>query len=105
MRFQKRIKYAILDRLRSAWQNSIGWKLAVKLDAKHPEWCWATLATKLGMGREIRNWRDCESTGICELDMKANGSCWCGKMMTPEFKARILKEQEVPIFDKEGGEA
>src|SRR4029077_20432391 len=49
---------------RKLWERTIGMRLALWLDKRHPDWCWAALCVDLGLGWDIRGaMENAESSG------------------------------------------
>jgi hypothetical protein len=64
-------------------------KIAVWLDRRRPDLCWASLCTwALG----YRDRRDGFDIIICEVDCRRNGTCWCGKLVRPDVRERLEAE-------------
>ena len=60
-------------------------RLALWLDRRHPDWCWATLCTDLALGWDLWHWREnAKNISVCRMDCERNGSCWCGKLHREE---------------------
>lgn len=83
------------------WMRWIGMRLALWLDKRHPDWCWADTCTYVGMAWDIPwLWRtssenkaaDCKSVCL-DTDYRKNGSCWCGKNMSPEMRKNFEQHQ------------
>jgi len=72
--------------------------LAIWLDRRHPDWCWASLCVDLGLAYDLRGWRSGaeDSLAVCQRDCRENGSCWCGKMATPAMRARWAASRDNP---------
>lgn len=74
-------------KLQRLWERFIGMRLALWIDKRHPEYCWAEVCTSLGLGWNICGWReDAQRIESCREDCARNGSCWCGKLMTPQMR-------------------
>jgi hypothetical protein len=98
------MKWQAGDRLRKLWSKALGMRLAVWLEKKHPDWCWADLCSKLGFGYQI-SWlwkttsaeKSAETGAVCwSEEAQKVGYCWCGKFMTPEFRRRMESDQKEP---------
>ena len=75
-----RLRWRIQELIRWAWRQSIGFRLALWLDKKHPTWCWAHLCTTIGLGYDFFDWEKFKHNS-CRKDCEELGSCWCGKMV------------------------
>lgn len=74
------------------WEKAIGMRLAIWLNDRHPDWCWAELCVQLGLGWDLPNWKErAQSIETCRQDCAQNGSCWCGKLMTDELRKRMME--------------
>jgi hypothetical protein len=93
-------KHDLKWKLQQLWMRRIGYRLALWLDKRHPEWCWADTCTYVGMAWDIPwLWRTSEEhkaehcKRVClDIDFKKNGSCWCGKNMSPEMRAGLERD-------------
>jgi hypothetical protein len=72
-------RYEVRDFVRKMWSNTIGWRLALWLDKKHPEWCWAGIATTVGLGYSIQDFNRQKEGSGCKRECEQIGRCWCGK--------------------------
>ena len=67
------------------------WRLLSWLSARNPKYCWTKMVLwKIygddDEGRDCRDWSTC---GSCEEDCTKQGVCYCGKLMTPEYRAQM----------------
>ena len=94
-------KHDLKWKLQQLWTRKIGYRFALWLDKRHPGWCWADTCSYVGMAWNIAwLWRTsdeekvsaCQS--ICMPDVERIGTCWCGKNMSPEMRAKF--EQPKP---------
>lgn len=76
----RRAKYKLTRAIRELWKKTIGFRLALWLDKKFPDWCWADICTTIGLGYDILDWRKAKQNS-CREDCEEQGSCWCGKMV------------------------
>lgn len=96
-----RLSYDFRWKMELLWECIIGMKLALWLEKIHPDWCWADICVNVGLGKDVLwLWRvpdeqkaEDARTVCIENDCAKNGSCWCGKMMTPEFRAQWEKDK------------
>lgn len=92
MKLIRKFRYNFGYWWKDVWERAIGMKLALWLNERHPEWCWAELCLALGLGWDIPNWRDrSENASSCRQDCEQMGACWCGKFTAPDHEARWQK--------------
>ena len=71
---------------RGLWERTVGMRIALWLDKRYPNWCWAHLCTDIGLGWNILGFRRAKEEGLgCKKDCERDRACWCGKMNKGEF--------------------
>lgn len=90
-------------KLQQLWTRTVGMRLAGWLEMRHNDWCWADICTNVGLGWDIAwlwnttaeekatSFRSLCDVNTAECSAK-NGSCWCGKSMTPELRAELERD-------------
>lgn len=88
--------------LQKLWERTMGMKLALWLDKRHPDWCWAELCVSLGMGYDLLHWRE-RSKCVESCRQECLGpieGCWCGKFMSDNLRNKFERDQlETEGFD------
>jgi len=73
------------------WERVIGVRLALWLDKRHPDWCWASLCVDLGLGWDIRDAIENAVSNGPQCQRECAGpieGCWCGKFMSDNLRKR-----------------
>jgi hypothetical protein len=80
------------------WERTIGMRLALWLDKRHPDWCWASLCVNLGMGYDLLRWRKrAKDVGVCRQEcLGPIEGCYCGKFMSDNLRQQFEKDQRDP---------